>query len=106
MNRSTGLKKVRRIARRIAKAYKPEKIILFGSYAWGKPTRDSDFDVLIVKKGARNYFREQARVRDLIDGEIAADLLIHTPEKLAQRVRWGDFFYEDILQKGLVLYGR
>ncbi len=106
MNRSKGLKQVRRVAKRIAQEYQPEKIILFGSYAWGKPTRDSDFDLLVIKRGKRDFFRDHNAVHDVIDGEIAADVLVYSPQSLARRVRLGDFFFQDIVKKGKVLYER
>lgn len=97
-------KKIEKIANRIAKEYKPEKIYLFGSYAWGRPTKDSDFDLMIVKKTNENFFKRQLRIRKIINGEIAVDILVRTPKELKKRLELGDFFYRNIVNKGKVLY--
>lgn len=108
MSKQKKLKELEVITKRIVKNYAPEKIILFGSYAWGKPTEDSDFDLMIVKKdkkkGKEGFFEEQMKVSDIIDGELAIDVLIHTPEEIKKRLDMGDFFYEDIMKKGKCLY--
>ncbi len=97
-------KAIEEISRRIAEEYQPEKIILFGSFAWGKPTEDSDADFLIVKKKKGDFLQEQQEVRKIIDGEVAADILVCTPEEVARRLEQGDFFFQDIINKGKLLY--
>ena len=57
-------KEIQRITDHIVKKYKPEKVILFGSYAWGKPTEDSDVDLFIVKKSRK---RRIDRERELLE---------------------------------------
>jgi predicted nucleotidyltransferase len=96
--------KIAKVAEKIVKEYQPEKIILFGSYAWGTPHRDSDVDLFIVKKtdNARKMAME-------IDGSIfprpfPIDLLVYTPESVERRKKINDFFIMDILNKGKVLY--
>jgi predicted nucleotidyltransferase len=42
------MKQIRDWSRRVAKQFNPERIILFGSYAYGKPREDSDVDLLVV----------------------------------------------------------
>lgn len=97
-------KKIKKIADHIVKEYKPEKIYLFGSYAWGKPTRDSDFDLMIIKKTKENFDKRVLRVIQIIDGEVAADVLVRTPEEVRKRLKMGDFFYQNIINKGKILY--
>ncbi|MBU3965705.1 nucleotidyltransferase domain-containing protein [Patescibacteria group bacterium] len=99
-------KKIKEVVQRIVKEYKPEKIILFGSYAWGKTTPDSDVDLLIVKetKNTRKTAME-------IDGSIfprpfPIDLLVYTPKNLKKGEKMNDFFIKDILNKGKVLYAK
>lgn len=99
-------KKLKKIVDKIVKEYKPEKIILFGSYAWGKPTKDSDVDLFIVKKSKKDFLREQQAVRKIIDGEIAADILIYTPKEIEKRLDLGDFFFKKIINNGIYIYGR
>lgn len=98
--------KIKNITDLIVKKYKPEKIILFGSYAWGKPGIDSDVDLFIVKKTKNT--RELARK---IDGSIfprpfPIDLIVYKPNQVKKRKEMGDFFINDILNKGKVLYAK
>ena len=95
---------IKEVAERIAKKYKPERIILFGSYAWGTPGPDSDVDLFVIKDTENT--RQTARE---IDGSIRPrpfpiDLLVYTPAQVQRRKEGGDFFVEDILEKGKVLY--
>ena len=96
---------IKKITRDIVKKYNPEKIILFGSLAWGKPSRDSDVDLFIIKKTKKNLLE---RIRDvdriLLDRIIPLDILVYTPEQIKKRLNLGDFFIKDILTKGKVLY--
>ena len=98
------LKKLKLVVGRIVERYLPEKIILFGSYAWGKPTEDSDFDLLIIKKTKKKFSRRQLEARRIIDGELPVDILVRTPEEIKRRLDLGDFFYQDIISKGKYLY--
>jgi len=98
--------KIKEVSQKIAKEFKPEKIILFGSWAWGEPSPDSDVDLLVIKKADDN--RKLARE---IDGSIfprpfPLDLIVYGPEQVEQRKRRGDSFINDILTKGKVLYAQ
>jgi len=79
-------------------------IILFGSYAYGKPTEDSDVDVLVVMPFNRRRGRKSLEIRQRIPADFPLDLIVRTPKFIAQRLRWGDCFTEEILAKGKVLY--
>lgn len=98
--------KINKVAQKIAKEYNPEKIILFGSYAWGKPHKDSDVDLFIVKKtdNTRNCAREIDR--SLFPRFFAIDLIVYTPEQVEKREKIGDFFVKDVLKKGKILYAK
>ncbi len=100
----TTRQQIKKIAKRIEEKYKPEKIILFGSYAWGKPTKDSDVDLLIVKNTNKNFFQRLFEVRQITDGEMPLDILVRTPNEIRKRLELGDFFYEDIINKGKFIY--
>lgn len=97
-------KQIQLVTRRIVQNYQPEKVILFGSYAWGKPRKDSDIDLLIIKKTKKKWLERNLEVRKIIDGELPVDILIRTPEEVRKRLRMGDFFYQDIETKGKYLY--
>lgn len=97
--------KLQKVVQKIAKEFKPEKIILFGSWAWGKPGKDSDFDLFIVKKTRRST-REVAREIDgsLWGRTIPLDIIVYTPENVEKRLKTNDFFIRDIINKGKILH--
>lgn len=87
------------------KNYNPEKIILFGSYAWGKPTKDSDIDLLIIKKTKKGQYKRIPEARSyLYNVDNAFDILVMTPSEVNKRLEMGDFFIEDIINRGKILY--
>jgi len=97
------------IVERLKNEYKPIKIILFGSYAYGKPGEDSDIDLLILKNTSRRRVDRFIEVKKIIynpNRKIPVSPLVYTPEELEERLRIGDDFVKEILQKGIVLYER
>ena len=101
-------KELKKITQKIVKEYKPEKIILFGSYAWGKPTEDSDFDLFIVKNSRkRRIDRERELLGHLFGYDFPAmDILIYTPTEIKRRLNIEDPFVKDIFSKGKLLYAK
>lgn len=96
---------IRRFCDAIAEQFRPRKIILFGSYAYGKPTEDSDVDLLVVMNRTRyRGERMSLRIRHALQRDFPLDLLVRTPAELAKRMRWGDSFVLDIIEKGKVMY--
>ena len=97
--------KIDEIVQKIVEGYQPEKIILFGSYANGTPTEDSDLDLLIVKDVEGPKYKRSSEVRRLLDGAlIPMDILVYTPQELD---KWKDLpvaFEYQILKTGRVLY--
>ncbi|MBC7227144.1 MAG: nucleotidyltransferase domain-containing protein [Thermoflexales bacterium] len=97
------------IVRRIVEGYHPQKIVLFGSLAWGEPDEDSDIDLLIIKETEESPLERRVRVRRLVSDIrrwIPFSPLVLTPEELAHRLSIGDPFYQEIIRRGLVLYER
>ena len=97
------LRVIRRFAREVAERFQPEKIILFGSHAYGKPHADSDVDILVVMP-ARNELSQAVRIRLAVDYHFPLDLLVRTPRNLAWRLAEGDGFLQEILAKGKILH--
>ncbi len=91
--------------KRIAAELKPEKIILFGSYAYGNPTPDSDVDLLIVAKGNKRENLISASLL-LYPRPFPVDLIIKTPGELETGMKKGDIFIKEVVSKGKVLYER
>lgn len=100
--------KIESIVNRIVEDFKPEKIMLFGSYAWGKPKSDSDVDLFIVKDDTQKNTREMAvdLERILSERNIPIDLLVYKPDQVEKRLNIRDPFITKIFQDGKVLYER
>jgi len=95
---------IKQLANDIAKKHNPERIILFGSYAWGTPHKDSDVDLYIVKdtRDTRAYAREIDK--SVFPRKFPLDIIVHTPNMVNDRINIKDMFVKDILDKGEVLY--
>ena len=94
---------IRDYARQIAEQFHPEKIILFGSYAYGKPHKDSDVDILVVMP-AYDEINQAVRIRRKTDHPFPLDLIVRTPDDLQWRLEEGDWLLREIVSKGTVLY--
>src|SRR5262247_3541217 len=94
---------IRRFAREVAERFCPEKIILFGSYAYRTPHADSDVDILVVMP-ARQQHTQAARIRWEIPAPFPMDLIVRTPQNLRWRLEEGESFHTEIVSKGKVLY--
>jgi predicted nucleotidyltransferase len=94
---------IRRYARQIVEKFQPDKIILFGSYAYGQPHEWSDVDILVVMP-ARNQIDQSLRITLAIDHPFPLDLIVRTPKRLQRDWEDGDWFLREVLAKGKVLY--
>lgn len=91
-------------ARQVARQFNPNKIILFGSYAYGKPTEDSDVDVLVVMPFRGKNPTKATEIWMATKPKFPIDILVRKPGELKKRLRMGDFFLHEIIEKGKVLY--
>ena len=94
---------IRRFARQVAERFRPEKIILFGSYAYGTPHDDSDVDILVVMP-ARNQLDQAWRIQRTIDPPFPVHVVVRTPYNMAWRLKEGESFLREVVSKGKVLY--
>jgi predicted nucleotidyltransferase len=94
---------IRRFAHDVAERFQPEKIILFGSYAYGRPHADSDVDILVVMP-TRDELDQAVKICLAVDYHFPLDLLVRTPKNLAWRLAEGDSFLREVLERGKVLY--
>src|SRR5437867_8423741 len=94
---------IRCFARRVAEQFQPNKIILFGSHAYGRPHADSDVDILVVMP-ARNEIDQSIRIRWAVPAPFPMDLLVRTPRNLQWRLEEGDWFLREVVSRGKVLY--
>jgi predicted nucleotidyltransferase len=97
-------RQIRAYAREIARHFRPQRIILFGSHAYGKPTADSDVDLLVIMPHRGRGAEKATEIRLKVRAPFPMDLLVRSPQKIRQRLAWGDFFIEEILENGEVLY--
>lgn len=100
------LKELDKLKKVIVKNYKPEKIILFGSLAWGKFGPDSDIDLMVIKRTAKDYFERNDDFIKKVDTNVDApkDIIIYTPGEIKKRLVLEDDFICDIISKGKILY--
>jgi predicted nucleotidyltransferase len=94
---------IRRFAREVAEHFHPDKIILFGSHAYGKPHADSDVDILVVMR-CRNQLDQAVRISLSIDPPFSLDIVVRTPYSMRWRLAEGDSFLQEVVERGKVLY--
>jgi len=94
---------IRRYARAIADEFRPDKIILFGSYAYGTPHADSDVDLLVVMPTWSQHSKS-VQIRWRLAAPFPLDLLVRTPKEMAWRLAEGESFTTTIVSQGKVLY--
>lgn len=94
---------IRRYARAIADRFQPQKIILFGSYAYGTPHSGSDVDILVIMP-AQNELAQSWKIDRALARNFSVHLIVRTPKNMAWRLREGDWFLRDIVARGKVLY--
>jgi predicted nucleotidyltransferase len=92
----------------LVREFAPQRVLLFGSYASGAPTADSDVDLLVVadipSDTAQAAAEAAAEMRRRTTHPFPLDLLVRTPVMLRQRLEWNDGFIADIVDQGIVLH--
>jgi predicted nucleotidyltransferase len=92
------------VVAQLVERFHPQRVVLFGSYAYGTPTPDSDVDLLVVMETPLRHAEQAVEIRKAVDCPFPVDLLVRTPQHIAKRVALGDVFLREILTKGVVLY--
>jgi predicted nucleotidyltransferase len=88
----------------IVREFSPQRVLLFGSYARGNPTEDSDVDLLVVMPTQKRTMQQALEIRQRIPRKFPLDLLVKTPQDIASRVAMKDAFLTGILAEGETLY--
>src|SRR5712692_2289354 len=101
--RNIPMRVIRRFARQVAERFRPDKIILFGSYAYGTPHADSDVDILVIMP-ARNQLDQAVKIELACDPPFPLDIIVRTPHNMQWRLAEGDWFLREITTQGKVLY--
>jgi predicted nucleotidyltransferase len=89
---------------RIAAEFRPQRIILFGSYAHGEPRADSDLDILVIVRDGSSGPKKAVEILTRLNPRIPVDLIVRTADEIARRLQINDFFLAEILNHGRVLY--
>lgn len=100
-------KKIKQAAQKVVDAIDPEKIILFGSFAYGKPQPNSDVDLLIILESKLSPHARSLQISEILyPRPFPVDILVRTPAEVNERLKIGDFFFLEIMKKGKILYER
>ncbi len=99
-------REIEEIVKRIIDNYKPEKIILFGSYAYGCPTEDSDLDLLVIKSSKLPGYKRAREIRRHLWGitDIPKDIIVYTQEEISDWEKVKEAFITEVVRKGKTLY--
>jgi predicted nucleotidyltransferase len=97
---------IRKWCETVACEFRPEQIIVFGSYAYGAPTEDSDVDVLVVMQLPRGYrdVEQAAAIRQRVPAAFPMDVIVRSPQQIARRLEMGDGFITSVLRYGQTMY--
>ena len=97
-------KLIKEVVKKAADRIKPSKVILFGSYAYGKPNKDSDVDLLFIKNTKLTGIKRYSWATENIEHPFPMDILVKTPAEVRKRLAMGDPFYKEIINKGKIVY--
>lgn len=99
--------KLKNVIDRIVEAFNPYQIIIFGSQVYGRPTPDSDVDLLVVMESDKRPAARAAQVSSVLRPRpFPMDILVRTPEEIQYRLDIGDYFIREVMEQGKVLYER
>lgn len=86
------------------KIFNPMKVVLFGSFAYGIPTVDSDIDLLVVVDTKKKFHERIQEIRSVLPKDKAIDLIVLTPGEY-QKAKKVNLLVKEIDFKGKVIYG-
>ena len=99
-----SISQIEKFAQEIGHNFSPQQVVLFGSYAWGTTTIDSDVDLLVVMNHEGKGWKKATEIRQRIRPQFPLDLLVRTPQQIQERIILGDCFIKEICAKGRILY--
>ncbi len=88
----------------VAQEFSPQKIVLFGSYANGQATEDSDVDLLVIMPHKKRNVEQALEIDQKIHRSFPLDLIVKTPAEVKERLAQKDVFVSSIVSEGKVLY--
>ena len=99
-------KEIKKIVNQIVENYKPEKIFLFGGFASGIIKKNSDVDLLVIKKTKDSFTSRLLDVSGAINSTLGTDILVYTPKEWDEALEEENYFAKEINNKGMLLYAR
>lgn len=99
-----ALRDIQAFSEAVAREFKPRRIILFGSHAYGEPNEDSDVDLMVVMSYKGHPVRAAAEIRSRLDAPFPLDLLVRSAREMRERYRLEHWFIREVVDKGKVLY--
>ena len=99
-----SLTEIEKTVQQIVRLFRPRRVILFGSYAFGDPSPDSDVDLLVEMETSLRSVEQAVEIRRSVQFPFPTDLIVRTPAQIAERLKMGDPFIKEILSQGKVLY--
>lgn len=107
LTRPVPKRSIRAVAKHIAEKFQPDEIILFGSYAYGKPQASSDVDLLVVMETPKGEVKTSLEIlQSLPRITFSIDILARSRSTIEKRRAMGDRFMKEITEKGKILYAR
>ena len=97
-------KNINDLAVQIVSQFKPQKIILFGSYAYGTPTSDSDVDLMVIMPHKGSPSIQAAKIRKKVHAGFPMDLVVRSASEIRRRLNMGDLFIKEIIEQGQPIY--
>jgi predicted nucleotidyltransferase len=88
----------------VVRRFRPGKVILFGSYAYGRPNKDSDVDLLVIMPHRGPSAEAATKIRLACPRRFPMDLIVRTPAEFRHRMAMGDAFMREIASKGIILH--
>ena len=104
VKKDVTLRRIKEIAHQIVKHSHPQKIILFGSHAYGTATADSDVDLLIMMETEEKPLHVAAQIAAAIDHPFPLDIIVFTPSDWNASLKRKGIFATEVMTKGIVLY--
>lgn len=97
-------RKIKAFVNEVARRFQPDRVVLFGSYAYGRPGTDSDVDLLVIMPHKGHSAIQAAQIRKRIRAGFPMDLIIRSPQVICERLAMDDFFISEIMEQGKTLY--
>lgn len=94
---------IHQLAQKIRDKFNPDRILLFGSHAYGVPGKNSDIDLLVVMRTTISVRKQAYLIRRELESTEPIDIIVRTPEQIEERIRLGDFFIKQIIERGAEL---